>query len=564
MLGHVDHGKTTLLDRIRGTAVASGEPGLITQYISASFIPTEVIKKTCGHMLKQLKTELTIPGLLWIDSPGHEAFTTLRKRGGAIADLAVLVVDINEGFKPQTEESLNYLKQFKTPFVVALTKIDRVPGWNPQVGRCFLESMDEQTERAKNELDDKLYRVVGQLSARGFEAERYDRVKDYSKQVAVVPVSGRTGEGVPDLLMILAGIAQRYLKKGLETAEGEGKGTVLEVKEFRGLGTTIDVILYDGEIRRGDYLVIGSRGIVKTRAKALLEPNPLKELRLEKDFRNLDSVHAAAGIKIAAPGLEGVVAGSPLRSVREEKDMEKAVGEVRQEIEEVEFEVQSEGIILKADTLGSLEALIKTLKDINVKIRKAAVGDVTKSDIMEAKTMEDPMVFAFGVKISQEIEKLAKDNKVAVFSSDIIYHLIEDYGRWVKDRSRREEERLLESVTHPGKIRVLRGYVFRQSRPAVFGVEVIKGTINPGCRLEIKGKVIGEIKEMQSKGESVKQAVTGDRVALSIDGVIIGKDIREGDELRSHLTEDDIQKLEKLKSKLRPDERELLEERANE
>ncbi len=559
VVGHVDHGKTTLLDKVRGTAVAKGEPGAITQYISASFVPTDVIKKVCGNLLKQIKTELTIPGLLFIDTPGHEAFTTLRKRGGAIADIAVLVIDVNEGFRPQTEESLNYLKQFKTPFIVALTKIDKMLGWNPQDGKCFLDSIKEQTDRAQDELEEKMYRVIGQLSAKGFEAERYDRVKDYSKQIAVVPVSGVTGEGVPDLLMVLAGVAQRYLKRGLEVKPGEGKGTVLEVKEFKGLGTTIDVILYDGEIRRGDYIVIGSRKIVKTRVKALLEPKPLKELRLEKEFQKLDSVHAAVGIKIAAPGLEDVVAGSPLRAVRGERDLEKAVKEIEQEIEEVEIETEKKGIILKADTLGSLEALIKTLKEVNVPIRKALVGDVTKSDILEIRALEEPMVFAFGVKTPPEIVKLAKDNNVALFQSDVIYKLIEDYKEWARDKKKREEERLLKSVTHPGKIRVLKGYTFRQSRPAVFGIEILKGIIKPGYKLELKGKIIGRIKEIQSKGESIKEAKTGERVALSMEGVVVGKDIKEGDELENHLTEKDIENLEKLRAKLMPEEKELLE-----
>lgn len=559
VVGHVDHGKTTLLDKIRGTAVAKGEAGAITQYISASFVPTDIIRKVCGDVLKQIKTELTIPGLLFIDTPGHEAFTTLRKRGGAIADLAVLVVDINEGFRPQTEESLNYLKQFKTPFIVALTKIDRMLGWNPQKGKCFLESIKEQTDRAQDELEEKLYRIIGQLSVKGFEAERYDRISDYSKQIAIVPVSGITGEGVPDLLMVLAGIAQRYLKRGLEVKPGEGKGTVLEIKEFRGLGTTADVILYDGEIRKGDYIVIGSREIIKTRIKALLEPNPLKELRLEKEFQKLDSVHAAAGIKIAAPGLENVVAGSPLRAIRNEKDLEKAVKEVEQEIEEVEIETDRVGIILKADTLGSLEALIKTLKDINVPIRKALVGDVTKSDILEVRTLEEPMIFAFGVRISPEVLKLAKDNNVALFRSDVIYSLIDDYKEWARDRRKREEERVLKSVTHPGKIRVLKGYIFRQSGPAVFGIEVVKGIIKPGYKLELKGRVVGSIKEIQSKGENVKEAKTGERVALSVNGVVMGKDIKEGDEMVNHLTEQDLKNLEKLRAKLSPEEKELLE-----
>jgi len=553
------------LDFIRGTSVVKTESGAITQHTSASYIPIDVVKKNCGTLLQTMKINLNIPGLLFVDTPGHAAFTTLRKRGGAIADLAVLIVDVNQGFQPQTEESLNYLKQFKTPFIVAMTKIDTLTGWNPTENACFLNSYKEQTDRVREELDKKMYDVIGNLVSKGFPAERYDRVPDYTKQIAVIPVSGKTGEGVPDLLMILAGIAQKYLERGLEITPGEGKGTVLEVKEFKGLGMTIDVILYDGEIKRGDTLVIGGVGtenIIQTKVKALLEPNPLKEIRLEKEFKNVDQVTAAAGIKIAAPDLEKVVAGSPVRAIHEKGDVKAAINEIEKEIGEVEIETDQEGALVKADTLGSLEALVKTFKELEIPIRKAHVGTVTKADINEMKAHEDPLVFAFNVKISTDTEKLAKDNKIALFHSDVIYRLIDMHEEWVKDRKNREEAKLLDSLTRPGRARVLKGFVFRQRKPAVFGVEMEKGTIKPGYKLVNKksGKPIGEVREMQSQGENVQEAKTGERVALSMNDVTIGKNVVEGDVLETALKDSDFEGLEKLGKKLTPEERELLEE----
>jgi translation initiation factor 5B len=559
-LGHVDHGKTTLVDKVRGTAVAATEPGLITQYISASYIPSSVISRVCGPQLSGMGIALEIPGLLWVDSPGHEAFTTLRKRGGAIADLAVLVIDVNEGFRPQTDESLNFLKQFRTPFVVAATKIDRMLGWQASPGSCFLPSFEEQPDSAQSELETKVYGLVGQLAERGFSAERFDRVTDFTKQACIVPVSGVTGEGIPDLLMVIAGMAQRYLKGRLRVTPGEGKGTVLEVREYRGLGTTIDVILYDGEMRRGDYLVIGGEDTVTTRVKALLEPGPLREMRMEKSFRPVDSVTAAAGVKVASPGLEGVIAGSPVRSVGSESLVGKARLEVRREIEEVRIETDSDGIILRADTLGSLEALIKTLKGESVRIRKAAVGDVSKADVLEAMSMKDPIIMAFGGRLSPDTEKLAKDNKVPLFHSGVIYSLVDSYRQWVSDERKRAEERLAEATTMPGRIRALPGYVFRQSRPAVFGVEVLAGRIRPGCKLTAKGRVAGEVREIQLRGDNVREAAKGEKVAISMDGVTIGKDLSEGDVLDVFLSRADLANLEKLGKRLTDDERELLQE----
>jgi translation initiation factor 5B len=557
-LGHVDHGKTSLLDRIRGSSIAMTEPGLITQYISASYIPNNVIRERAGKMLSRLGIELTIPGILWIDSPGHEAFTTLRKRGGAIADFAVLVVDINEGFQPQTLESINFLKQYRTPFAVALTKIDRIVSWNPQEGQSFLVSIEEQPSRTKEEFEEKFYRVVGELGKEGFSAERFDRVEDYSKQVAIVPLSSATGEGIPDLLVVVAGIAQKFLRKGLEIQKGEGKGTVLEVKEFRGLGTTIDVIVYDGEIRRGDFLVVGGKEAVRSRVKALLKPAPLKEMRIEKEFRPVEHAVAAAAVKIAGPDLAGVMPGSPLRAVRDKKDVEKAAEEVKEETEEVEFESDREGVILRADTLGSLEALLKTLKGI-VPVKKALVGSVSRADVMEMKVARLPVIFAFGIRVSPEIEKLAKDSKVNIFASDVIYRMVESYQEWEKQSREREMEALLEKAVRPAVIRVLPGFLFRQKKPAVFGVEILKGTLKAGATLLNKGKPVGEVKEIQDKGNSLQEAVQGEKVALSMPDVVYGKHVREGDELSVQLKEKDLEILKKVMPRLRNDERELLE-----
>jgi translation initiation factor 5B len=560
ILGHVDHGKTTLLDYIRGSIVAKGEAGLITQHIGASEVPIDYIKKISGPLLDKMKVQVKIPGLLFIDTPGHAAFTTLRKRGGAVADLGVLVIDINEGIQPQTEESIRFLKEFRTPFVVALTKIDKMLGWSPNRGESFLVTWEKQVQRVKDEFEKKFYRVVGQLSEHGFEADRYDRVEDFRKKLAIMPVSGITGEGMPDLLMMLTGLAQRFLEDRLHVTPGEGKGTVLEVKDYKGLGTTIDVILYDGEIKTGDWLVIGIKEMVITKTRALLKPNPMKEIRVEKAFRPVKSVSAAAGVKIAAPELEKVIAGSPLRAVSKESRIDAVKKEIEEEVSEVEIDMDNAGVLLKADTLGSLEALIKTLKEIGVPVRKAEIGEVSRQDVMEIKCVPNPIIFAFNVKVPAEVKSIADDNKVRMFSSDVIYRLLEDYDKWVKDSTRRKEDDLLSKVCRPGRMRIMPGYVFRQSKPAIVGVEVLKGVIRSDSRLVKEGRHIGDVKELQSEGENVSEAKAGERVAVSIDGAVVGRNIEEGDELDVKLSGHDIGVLMKLKHRLRGDELELLKE----
>ncbi|MEM5878895.1 MAG: translation initiation factor IF-2 [Candidatus Aenigmatarchaeota archaeon] len=558
---NIDHGKTTLLDKIRGTAVTKLEPGMISQHVGASYIPIETIKKICGALIQNLKIEVRIPGLLLLDTPGHAAFITLRRRGGAVSDLAILVVDIIEGFQEQTDESLAILKEFKTPFVVAATKIDKIPGWYPYPNSCFLESFKMQAEDVKDEVEKNVYKLVSQLAERGFNSERFDRIEDFRKQVAIVPCSGVTGEGIPELLVVLTGLSQQFLKDRLELSE-VAKGTVLEVKETVGFGTTVDVILYDGKIARGDYLVIGGKEPVITKIRALLRPRPLQELRVEKQFESVEEVGAAAGIKIAAPNLENVIAGSPIVVVKDEKGIEGAKISVQTEVGEVQFVKQIDGVVIKADTLGSLEAMIKLLSEEGIPIRKAEVGHITKQDVIEAESVDDKLrkvILAFNVEALEEAKNLARDLKIEIFQNNIIYRIIEDYKEWVFKAKEREIEEKLAKVTRPCEILILKGCVFRSCNPAIFGIEVKRGFLKPGTLMKRKdGKIVGKIKEIQKEGQTIQEAKKGDKVAVSMEEPTIGRHIDEGDVLISVISEEDMKILKEVWEKLNEDERELI------
>lgn len=558
---NVDHGKTSLLDSIRGTTVNVAEPGQITQSIGASLVPKSVIQKISGELLERFKIEIVIPGLLFIDTPGHEAFTTLRRRGGSVADLAILVIDINEGFQPQTDESLTFLKQFKTPFVVAATKVDLVYGWHPVKTTCIMDSLKTQSEAVKKDVENKIYSIVAQFSERGFEAERFDRISDFKKQVAIVPCSGKTGEGISELLVMLAGLAQRFLKDRLELSK-KARGSVLEVKDVKGLGTTIDVILYDGRIKVGDYLIIGGKEPIITKVKALLRPPPLKELRVEKKFDSVKEVNAAAGIKISAPNLENVIAGSPIIAVSNENEIEDAKNIVQQEIEEVEFTRDVEGVIAKADTLGSLEALIKILTNNEIPIKKAEIGHVNKQDIVELDIVNDELkkiILCFNVDVLPEAETLAREHKIKIFKSNVIYKIVEDYQKWRDEKVERQKLEKLEKVIRPCKIRILPGYVFRKRQPAIFGVEVLEGVLKVNTPMKLEdGKDIGKVKEIQKEGKNLEQAKTGDKVAVSMDEPTVGRQIKEGDVLISVITPHNLKLLKEVLDKLHDDEIGLL------
>ncbi|MBW3015208.1 translation initiation factor IF-2 [Candidatus Woesearchaeota archaeon] len=564
MVGHVDHGKTSILDNIRGSAIVSGEAGAITQAIGASIVPLEVIKKITGKLLENLKMDFTIPGLLFIDTPGHAAFTNLRKRGGNLADIAVLVVDINEGFKPQTLEAIEILKNYKTPFVVAANKIDLISGWELKEGNV-LQSIQKQSEKTITAIETKLYELVGQIHKHGFESERFDRVKDYTKQIAIIPCSAKTGAGIPELLMVMAGLAQKYLEQCLKcNINGPAKGTILEVKEEKGIGKCMDVILYDGTLKANDIIVVGGmEGAIVAKVRCLFEPAPLQEMRTKKaKFKPMKEVRAATGVKISAPNTEEVVAGMPLVSCHED-NIEKCKEEVQKEIEEVFIETDKEGIIIKADTLGSLEALITLLQERDIPIRKATIGSITKKDINDAETNfeEEPLysvILAFNVAVGQDI---AVPEKVKILTNEVIYKLIESYEEWVKEQEKLEEAKKLDILIKPCRFEILRGYVFRQSNPAIVGVHILEGSINTGTDIMNKdGKIIGSVKSLQHEKESITKAERGKQVAMGITGATVGRQINEGDILFSVIPEEDFKKLKTLKKFLSKGDIEVLKQ----
>ncbi len=563
VMGHVDHGKTTLLDKIRGTAVAKGEAGLITQHIGATEVPLDVVQDFCGSHFGK---EIEIPGLLFIDTPGHHAFTSMRSRGGSLADLAVLIVDVNEGFQPQTIESLSILKRFKTPFVVAANKMDRIGGWHTTTNAPFAKSLKVQSERVSEILDTRLYELVGELYKYGFDADRYDRITDFTRTVGIVPISAITGEGVPDLLMILVGLAQRFLKDNLQlTATGPGVGTILEVKEEKGLGTTLDVILYNGEFFAGDTVIVGtSREPLVTKIRALLKPKPLTEIRSEERFMPVKHVSAASGVKVSAPKLDNALAGSTIRVVSNPDEVEALSLELKSELDAVRIDTENEGVIIKSDTIGSLEALVGELKARDIHIHYADVGPISRRDVIRAAAINDPILSAilgFNVDILPDALSEIQKTNVPVFSSNIIYTIIESYERWVEDQKNKMEQERLEAVIRPGAVRILPDCVFRQSKPAVVGVQVIGGIVRTQVNLMREdGANVGVIKGIQAHNENQGSATVGQEVAVSIDGPTVGRQIHEGDILYVNIPEKHARIVElELKPKLAEDEREVLE-----
>ena len=564
VMGHVDHGKTSLLDRIRGSSVVSTEVGAITQHIGATIVPIDAIQSMSGTLGKSIR----IPGLLFIDTPGHHAFTTLRARGGALADMAILVVDINQGFQPQTIEALQILRNCRTPFVIAATKIDRIHGWRVFENAPFLTSFEGQNDRVKGDIENKTYEIVGKLAELEFSSDRFDRVSDFKRNLAIVPVSAHTGEGVSDLLLVMIGLAQRYMGEELALlVEGPGAGTVLEVKEERGLGTTLDVILYDGTLAIGDEIAVATQDdVVVTKVRSLLKPRPMKEILVEDRFERVKSVAAAAGIKVTAPNLENVIAGSPffvIRGNREEVEVK-----IKKEMTEIHVNLADEGIVIKADTIGALEALCKELEGKGIGVMRAEVGPVSRHDLIDTETIKNPVfrvLLSFNTPILPDAADMIKNplyTQVKVFEGRVIYQLIDQYLTWRDEQKRLAEKQRFEHIVMPAKIRLLPDCVFRQSNPAVVGVRVLGGKLRSDVNLvKTDGKKLGHLKSMQLRQESIREADAGLEVAISIEGVTVGRQLNIGDDLYVDIPERHVKVLEREMLKtLNPGTQEILGE----
>jgi len=571
ILGHIDHGKTSLLDYIRGTIVQQREAAGITQHIGASYFPVDDIKEFLKKSKQEFaQKEIKLPGLLIVDTPGHAAFMNLRKRGGAVADIAILVVDVTAGTMPITWESVRILRERRTPFIIAANKIDRISGWKPIKDADFLDTYNKQKPHVKEFLDEKLFQIIGNFLEEGFkDCDVYYKIKDFTKKLAIVPTSAKTGEGISTLLMILMGLVQQYLTMNLKFSEGAAKGVVLEVKKEKGQGKTMDVLIYDGNIRKGDDCVVGGvEKPIKSKVRALFLPKPLDEIRDPRQrFDSVDFISAAAGIKILAPNIDDVVAGSPLKVIGDPSEEERVYKEIEEEVDAIKIKTDKAGVVLKADTLGSLEALENHFTKNNIKISIADVGPIKKEDIMNANIVQgfDPysaVVLGFNVPILPDAQDQAFNDNIRIFTNNVIYRLSDDYIEYAETRKAEDTAKDLGELWLPAKLKMFPEYIFRNSNPAVFGVSVEGGTLKPKVLLITdKGKKVGRVHQIQDKGQTLDKANKGSEVAVSIRGIEVGRDIGKDETLFVNLPESHVRQImARFLNDLTLDQKEVLRE----
>jgi translation initiation factor 5B len=558
--GHVDHGKTSLLDRIRQSSVQKGEAGGITQKISFTLYPMNLLKQACP-LIDESGIKLDIPGFLFIDTPGHAAFTNLRKRGGSLADLAILVIDINEGIKPQTAEVIQILKFNKTPFIIALNKIDNISGWrtakNSQVG--LRENIDSQPLNIKQLFDEKYMTLVAALNSFGFDSDLYYNISDFTKKIALVPCSARTGEGISELIMMLCGLSQKYLQNKLALGE-KARGVILEIKKEKEMNY-IEAILYDGTLSRKSEIAVADLN-----GKAMITKIRLLEeiLPLSNKFFSKEEVQAATGLRLQLIEKSDILPGMPFVEFSGNKEeIEKTF---KKEISE-NVKTDKQGIIAKADSLGSLEALLFLLRQSNIPIVKAGIGKINKTDVISAKASFeinelDTVIVGFNVSIEEDAKLLAGQGiSVKVITDDVVYKLIENLVEFRNEKGREMEKKRLMGLASLCKIKVLPQYVFRNTNPAIFGVRIEGGKLMHGVSLIDKHEEkVGRIKNIQSENHSVDEATEGMEVAVSIPGSNFERKLKDKDFLYSDISDSQFRNFKKNKDLLSPSEISALQE----
>jgi translation initiation factor 5B len=559
-------GKTKLLDKIRQTNVQEGEAGGITQQIGATFFPAEAIEKKTAVLGADRAEKLKVPGILVIDTPGHESFTNLRSRGSSLCNIAILVVDIMHGLEPQTLESIRLLRDRKTPFIVALNKIDRLFEWKSIPDNSFLDSLAKQKPSVKQEFEKRVADTMLAFAEQGLNSQLYYKNKNFAKYVSLVPTSAHTGEGIPDMLNLLINLTQSRMSEKLMYIT-ELECTVLEVKVIEGLGTTIDVVLVNGWLHEGDRIVVcGLNGPIVTTVRALLTPQPMRELRIKSQYVHHKSVKAALGIKISAPDLEKAIAGSRLLVVGPDDDIEDLKDEVMSDLTNLMSSIDrtGHGVWVQASTLGALEALLEFLKTSKIPVAGINIGPVHKKDVVKASVMlekarEFAVMLCFDVKVDKEAEELAEELGIKVFTADIIYHLFDRFQEYHAAMTEQKRKDQASSAVFPCVLKMIPRAIINKKDPIIIGVDVIEGTLRLGtpiCVIKTNPETqareiitLGKITSIEQNHKSieiVKKGGAGGGVAVKIECAVYetpktyGRHFEDTDEFYSKVTRQSI------------------------
>ena len=531
IMGHVDTGKTKILDKIRQSNVQDGEAGGITQQIGASFLPKDTLAKKYNNFIDSMHP----PGLLVIDTPGHEAFKNLRTKGASICDIAIVVIDITHGLEPQTIQSIEILKDSDTPFVFALNKIDRLYGWVSTKDVPINEAIYNQ-KNVINEFETNLRKVQTQIMELGLNSKVYWEIDEEIDYIPIIPTSAVTDEGISDLLNVVINYCQNNI---CITKSSTLSGTVLDVVYTEKFGNTVDIILKNGELKVGDTIYIGT---VSTTIKHILTPPPNKESRVTTEYIHHKSIQGAVGVKLVGSDLSKVIIGNSISF---------DLGEINCE-NKSNVELDPEGVIVHANSQGSLEALVHFLRnECNPKIpvSNISIGNITKMDIMKASLIkglpEYKTFLSFNVKTEEEAVISAKENKIKIITAEIIYHLFDQYKIYSEELRNYRKEAAKIDVVFPCILKILPEHIYNKKNPLIFGVDVLEGDLVMNTPLATSTLTIGKVISIQHNGKDIEVAKKGTSVCIKVDNqetptITYGRQFTHTDPLYSRITRKSI------------------------
>eukprot|EP00057_Strongylocentrotus_purpuratus_P031041 XP_783409.3 PREDICTED: eukaryotic translation initiation factor 5B [Strongylocentrotus purpuratus] len=428
------------------------------------------------HMVEFAKEEMKIPGLLIIDTPGHESFSNLRSRGSSLCDIAILVVDIMHGLEPQTIESINLLKQKKTPFIVALNKIDRLFEWKSSPQTDVTNAIKKQKRHTRDEFEERTKNIITEFAEQSLNAALFNDNPDPKTYISLVPTSAISGDGMGNLMALIVTLSQTLLAKRIAFSEML-QCTTLEVKSLPGLGTTIDVILVNGTLREGDTIVVaGQEGPIVSQVRGLLMPQPLKELRVKNQYAKHKEIKGAQGVKVLAKDLEKALAGLPMLVAEQPDEIEIYREEVAHLLKAAltSIKMSERGVYVQASTLGSLEALLEFLRTSKIPHPVVAYA----------------VILAFDVKVERDAQEMADREGIKVFQADIIYHLFDRFMAYREELKKRNKELHKHIAVFPCKLRILSQHIFNARNPIVMGVSVEGGIVKQGTPIIVPSREV--------------------------------------------------------------------------
>ena len=585
IMGHVDTGKTTLLDYLRKTSVQSHEAGGITQQIGTTLLTRDIISKQINlsdaNLDANLKIDIKIPGLLLIDTPGHESFEILRKLGSKLADIAIVIIDIMHGLEPQTIESIKFLKESNVPFMFVLNKIDRLYGWNNQ-NLSGNKLLDAQNFNTKEEFYSRFKQIQTQIMIQGINSELYWSNTSVDDTINIIPISAVTGQGISDLLTCIINYSQTFLSEQIKWVE-QLECIIMEISNDNTYGYTLDCILKNGQLSKGDTIQIQSHSnIIKTKIKNILTIPENKDSKYISKYTQHQTIKGTCQIKIVASNIETSQIGSKIFLIPNEtksKSFSIEKVEIEEKVEEQnKIQLNSQGICIFTSTKGSMESFIQYAQTntelINpIQIAYTSIGNVNKKELVKFNLIntsstlgitdiinslenelkpENICVLAFEVEIDKEAIQYAKDNKIHIFHDNTIYRLFNQYKEFANTLYLDRKEKMRTNTVFPCILKIIESNIFNKKNPLIIGVEVLEGTLHLGTPLIIipSKTLIGKVVGIQVNKQDVKVGKTGQSICIKIDnisnpGIMYGRHFTHKDLLYPNITRASIDLLKK-------------------